>query len=49
VGRQFSETLVADAVDALLEDAAPLAHNAYKVPLLKVLVRRALAGILGVR
>jgi xanthine dehydrogenase YagS FAD-binding subunit len=49
VGRHFSETLVPDAVDALLEDAAPLAHNGYKLPLLKTLVRRALEDIFAER
>ena len=48
LGRQLRETLVTDAVDALLEDAAPLAHNAYKLPLLKTLVRRALVALSGV-
>jgi xanthine dehydrogenase YagS FAD-binding subunit len=45
----LSEALLTDAAEAALEGAAPLAHNAYKVPLLKALVRRALVGISGLR
>jgi CO/xanthine dehydrogenase FAD-binding subunit len=44
-----SETLLIDAAEAALQGAAPLAHNAYKIPLLKTLVRRALVGISGLR
>jgi xanthine dehydrogenase YagS FAD-binding subunit len=48
-GSQLSEALLVDAADAAVEGAAPLAHNAYKLPLLKTLVRRALVGISGLR
>lgn len=49
LGKELSETLLIDAAEAALQGAAPLAHNAYKVPLLKTLVRRALVGISGLR
>jgi xanthine dehydrogenase YagS FAD-binding subunit len=49
LGKELSETLLMDAADAALQGAAPLAHNAYKIPLLKTLVRRALVGISGLR
>jgi xanthine dehydrogenase YagS FAD-binding subunit len=45
----LTQTLLTEAADAALEDAAPLAHNAYKVPLVRTLVRRALVGISGLR
>jgi xanthine dehydrogenase YagS FAD-binding subunit len=43
LGGEWSERLIADAAEAALEGAKPLAHNAYKISLLKVLVRRALS------
>ena len=49
LGKELSETLLIDAADAALQGAAPLAHNAYKIPLLKTLVRRALVGISSLR
>jgi xanthine dehydrogenase YagS FAD-binding subunit len=48
-GKELSEGLLSDAAEAALQDAAPLAHNAYKIPLLKTLVRRALVGISRLR
>jgi len=33
------------AADAALDDAAPLQHNAYKIPLARTLVRRAIAAL----
>jgi xanthine dehydrogenase YagS FAD-binding subunit len=48
-GKELSEALLTDAAEAALQDAAPLAHNAYKIPLLKTLVRRALVGISDLR
>jgi xanthine dehydrogenase YagS FAD-binding subunit len=44
-GQPPSDALFARAADAALEGAAPLQHNAYKVPLAKALIRRALASI----
>jgi CO/xanthine dehydrogenase FAD-binding subunit len=37
--------VAAQAADLILRDAEPLAHNAYKVPLARALVRRALAKL----
>jgi xanthine dehydrogenase YagS FAD-binding subunit len=45
MGRDWSESLVNDAAEAALEGAMPLAHNGYKIPLLKALVRRALSKV----
>jgi len=42
VGQILSEQLAARAADAALLDAKPLAHNAYKVRLARVLVKRAI-------
>jgi xanthine dehydrogenase YagS FAD-binding subunit len=42
VGEAPSDALFARVADAALEGAAPLAHNGYKLPLLKTLIRRAL-------
>ena len=39
------ETLFERAAAAALEGATPLAHNAYKVPIARTLVRRALAAL----
>ena len=46
-GSPLSDDLIARAADLALEGAQPLAHNAYKVPLAKALVRRALATALS--
>jgi xanthine dehydrogenase YagS FAD-binding subunit len=46
VGQRPSEELLARAADAALAEARPLAHNGYKLPLAKALVRRALASLL---
>jgi xanthine dehydrogenase YagS FAD-binding subunit len=40
-GKKFSPALAQQAAEAALKGAAPLSQNAYKVPLAKVLVRRA--------
>jgi xanthine dehydrogenase YagS FAD-binding subunit len=42
LGESPSEALFAHAADAALAGADPLAHNGYKIPLVKALVRRAL-------
>jgi xanthine dehydrogenase YagS FAD-binding subunit len=46
-GRELTDDLAAQAADLMLRDAEPLAHNAYKVPLARALIRRALASLLG--
>lgn len=43
-GRQLDEAALQAAGDAAIAGAQPLQHNAYKVPLLRNLVRRALRG-----
>jgi xanthine dehydrogenase YagS FAD-binding subunit len=45
VGKSLDDAAIAAAADAALEGAQPLAKNAYKIPLTKTLVRRALAKI----
>ena len=40
-GKRFSPQLANEAAEAALRGAQPLSKNAYKVPLTKVLVRRA--------
>jgi xanthine dehydrogenase YagS FAD-binding subunit len=47
LGGEWSDRLVGDAAEAALEGAEPLAHNGYKIRLLKTLVRRALAAVAG--
>jgi xanthine dehydrogenase YagS FAD-binding subunit len=42
VGRKLDDRSIADAAEIALYGAAPLSKNAYKVPLAKALVRRAL-------
>jgi len=42
VGQILSEQLAARAADAALQDAKPLAHNAYKIRLARVLLKRAI-------
>src|SRR5207248_3108690 len=42
VGAEASEGLFARAAEAALADARPLRHNAYKLPLARTLIRRAL-------
>jgi xanthine dehydrogenase YagS FAD-binding subunit len=44
-GKQWSPQLANQAAEAALKGARPLAQNAYKVPLTKVLVRRALEQV----
>ncbi|HSF31998.1 MAG TPA: FAD binding domain-containing protein [Candidatus Tectomicrobia bacterium] len=45
LGAELSATLVARAAEAALAEAAALGHNAYKVPLAKALIRRALTTL----
>jgi xanthine dehydrogenase YagS FAD-binding subunit len=45
-GAQMSESLLESAAHAALEAAVPLRRNAYKIPLLRALVRRALKALL---
>ncbi len=44
-GQAPTESLFTRAADAALEGAEPLEHNAYKIPLAKALIRRALASL----
>lgn len=46
-GQRVTEALAAQAADAALEGAKPLAKNAYKVPLTKGVVRRTLLELAG--
>lgn len=45
LGAEVGEALFARAADAALSGAEPLRHNAYKVPLAKSLIRRALTTL----
>jgi xanthine dehydrogenase YagS FAD-binding subunit len=45
VGKSLDETAIAAAAEMALQGAQPLAKNAYKIPLTKALVRRALAKL----
>ncbi len=47
-GAILNRKRAADAADAALKDARPLPHNAYKVPIAKALVRRAVLRAGGV-
>jgi xanthine dehydrogenase YagS FAD-binding subunit len=47
VGKTLSAEVVAEAASLALQGAEPLEKNAYKVPLTKTLVRRALAKAAG--
>src|SRR5207237_2090058 len=44
-GQRIDETLAAQAAEAALEGAKPLAKNAYKIPLTKGVVRRTLLDL----
>ena len=44
-GADVSDELIARAAEAALDGATPLAHNGYKIPLAKALVRRALGSL----
>jgi CO/xanthine dehydrogenase FAD-binding subunit len=46
VGAEVSEELFIHAAETALENAAPLRHNAYKLPLAKTLIRRALETLM---
>jgi xanthine dehydrogenase YagS FAD-binding subunit len=46
-GKELTDDLAAKTADLVLRDAEPLAHNAYKVPLARALVRRALAKLVS--
>lgn len=45
LGSEVNEALLDKAAQAALDGATPLAHNAWKIPLAKALVKRALAAI----
>lgn len=45
IGSEASPTVIAQATETALADAAPLQHNAYKVSLAKALIRRALTEL----
>ncbi len=47
VGKTITARAAAQAAEAALAGAAPLAHNGYKVPLAKGLIRRALLDLAG--
>ena len=47
VGKEASQALFARAAETALEGAEGLEHNAYKVPLAKRLIKRALADLAG--
>lgn len=47
IGKTLNSEVLATAARLALEGAAPLEHNAYKVPLTETLVRRALARVGG--
>ncbi len=44
-GKELTEPLATQVADTVLRDAEPLPHNAYKVPLARTLIRRALTGL----
>jgi len=44
-GKTPSESLFAQAAEVAITDAEPLAHNEYKIPLVKSLLRRALTDV----
>jgi len=46
-GRVLDDATVAQAADMILQDAKPLDHNAYKVPMAHALIRRALLKLKG--
>jgi xanthine dehydrogenase YagS FAD-binding subunit len=45
VGKSLDDATIAAAAEAALQGATPLAKNAYKIPLTKTMVRRALAQL----
>jgi xanthine dehydrogenase YagS FAD-binding subunit len=46
-GKTVSEAVAKSAADAALQNAKPLSHNAYKVQLARVAVRRAILKAAG--
>ncbi|MGA2870433.1 MAG: xanthine dehydrogenase family protein subunit M, partial [Verrucomicrobiota bacterium] len=46
-GRVLDDATASQAADLILQDAKPLEHNAYKVPLAHTLVRRTLLKLGG--
>jgi len=46
-GRELTDAVMAGAADLILKDAEPLAHNAYKVPLARALIRRVLTSLVA--
>ena len=47
IGQDVTPELIASAAETALEEARPLEHNGYKVPLARNLVRRALTDLAG--
>lgn len=47
-GKVLDEATATQAADLILQDAKPLQHNAYKIPMARALVRRALLKLKGV-
>jgi xanthine dehydrogenase YagS FAD-binding subunit len=48
-GKKYTSQLANEAAEAALRNAKPLSRNAYKVPLTRVLVRRAVEQVIGGR
>lgn len=46
-GKELSDEVAEKATQLILADAEPLAHNAFKVPLARALIRRTLTALLG--
>jgi len=46
-GKEPTDAVMNGAADLILKDAEPLAHNAYKVPLARALIRRTLARLVA--
>jgi xanthine dehydrogenase YagS FAD-binding subunit len=48
LGKSPNQALFEEAAGAALEAASPLARNGYKIPLLRALIRRALATVCAI-
>lgn len=46
-GRELTEAAATEAAESLLAEAEPFAHNAYKVPMAKALVKRSLLALVA--
>jgi xanthine dehydrogenase YagS FAD-binding subunit len=46
-GKELDDALANRAADLILKDAAPFAHNGYKVPIAQALIRRTLKQLVG--